>query len=89
MLGETINWKRGLGITLTFFGGMLVMWNPGEDFAVSGLALILASAFVGSLAAVLMKQIDGVKRPAVPGMGRPCLRAALLVLLTTGLNPAR
>jgi drug/metabolite transporter (DMT)-like permease len=86
MLGETINWKRGLGITLTFFGGMLVMWNPGEDFAVSGgLALILASAFVGSLAAVLMKQIDGVK--PLQFQAWVGLASVLpLVLLTTGLE---
>lgn len=86
MLGETINWKRGLGIALTFFGGMLVMWNPGEDFAVSGgLALIVASAFVGSLAAVLMKQIDGVK--PLQFQAWVGLASVLpLVLLTTGLE---
>jgi O-acetylserine/cysteine efflux transporter len=62
MLGERIHWKRGLGIALTFLGGMLVMWNPSDGFAVSGgLVLILASAFAGSLAAVLMKQMSGVE----------------------------
>ncbi|MBB4038774.1 drug/metabolite transporter (DMT)-like permease [Microvirga flocculans] len=62
MLGETILWRRGLGIALTFIGGVLVMWDPGSGFPLSGgLLLILASAFTGSLAAVMMKQIGGVK----------------------------
>lgn len=62
MLGETIHWKRGIGIALAFLGGLIVMWNPNERFPISGgLAFILGSAFVASLAAVMMKQIKGVK----------------------------
>lgn len=61
MLGERIYWRRGLGIALTFVGGILVMWNPASGLPISGgLALILGSAAAGSLAAVMMKQIDGV-----------------------------
>lgn len=62
VLGERVYWKRGLGIVLTFVGGIVVMWNPGGDFPISsGLILILASAFAGSLAAVMMKQMGGVR----------------------------
>jgi drug/metabolite transporter (DMT)-like permease len=62
MLGERIYWKRGLGITLTFVGGVLVMWNPGSGLPISsGLVLILGSAAAGSLAAVMMKQMEGVQ----------------------------
>jgi len=62
MLGERIYWKRGLGIALTFLGGVLVMWNPDSGFPISGgLALIAGSAFAGSLAAVMMKQMEGVQ----------------------------
>lgn len=62
MLGEKIRWRRGLGIALTFGGGVLVMWNPSNGLAISGgLVLILASAAVGSLAAVMMKQMEGVQ----------------------------
>lgn len=62
MLGEKVYWKRGLGIALTFIGGVLVMWDPAGGFPISaGLALILGSAAAGSLAAVLMKQMEGVK----------------------------
>ncbi|WP_322098912.1 DMT family transporter [Microvirga roseola] len=62
MLGERIHWRRGLGIALTFTGGMLVMWDPGSGFPLSGgLVLILLSTAAGSLAAVMMKQIKGVR----------------------------
>jgi O-acetylserine/cysteine efflux transporter len=62
MLGERIYWRRGLGIGLTFVGGVLVMWDPDNGLPVSsGLVLILGSAAAGSLAAVMMKQMDGVQ----------------------------
>jgi len=62
MLGERIDRRRALGIALTFVGGILVMWDPSGGFPISGgLALILGSAFAGSLAAVMMKQMEGVQ----------------------------
>ncbi|MGF9758224.1 DMT family transporter [Microvirga sp. 0TCS3.31] len=62
ILGERIDGRRALGIVLTFTGGVLVMWDPGGGFPLSaGLLLILASTAVGSLAAVMMKQTEGVK----------------------------
>lgn len=59
ILGERIAWRRALGISLTLIGVLLVVWEPG--FAVSaGMLFILASAFFGSLGAVLMKQMDEI-----------------------------
>lgn len=61
MLGEQIRWRRILGITLTFLGALAVMWNP-QGFAIStGLLYVVAAAVAGSLGAVMMKQIEGVK----------------------------
>jgi drug/metabolite transporter (DMT)-like permease len=61
MLGEKIRWRRGLGIALTFIGCVAVMYDP-HGFALSpGLLYVVASAFTGSLGAVMMKQIEGVK----------------------------
>lgn len=61
LLGEKLRWRRGTGIALTFAGAMLVIWNP-EGFAVSlGLIYIAMAAFLGSLGAVMMKQVEGVK----------------------------
>lgn len=61
ILGEKLRWRRGIGIALTFAGAMLVMWNP-DGFAISvGLIYIALAAFLGSLGAVMMKQVEGVK----------------------------
>lgn len=62
MLGETITMRRGVGVVLTFLGGVIVMWNPANGFSLSGgLLLILGSALAASLAAVMMKQIEDVR----------------------------
>jgi drug/metabolite transporter (DMT)-like permease len=61
MLGEKVRWKRGLGIALTLAGAVVVMWNPHGLTLSPGLWFIVGSAFTGSLGAVMMKQIEGVK----------------------------
>jgi len=61
MLGERIRWRRALGITLTLAGALTVMWDP-HGFSIStGLLFVVAAAFAGSLGAVMMKQMEGVK----------------------------
>jgi drug/metabolite transporter (DMT)-like permease len=61
MLGERIHWRRALGIGLTFAGALAVMYDP-KGFSISqGLLYVVAAAFAGSLGAVMMKQIEGVK----------------------------
>ncbi|MDB5449168.1 MAG: permease of the drug/metabolite transporter superfamily [Phenylobacterium sp.] len=61
MLGERVRWRRGVGIAMTFAGALTVMWNP-HGFSISqGLLFVVASAFAGSLGAVMMKQVEGVK----------------------------
>ncbi len=61
MLGEQIRWRRGLGIALTLAGAVTVMWSPHGLQLSPGLWFIVASAFTGSLGAVMMKQVEGVK----------------------------
>ncbi len=61
MLGERVRWKRGLGIALTLSGAVVVMWSPHGLQLSPGLWLVAAAALTGSLGAVMMKQIDGVK----------------------------
>ena len=61
LLGERIRWRRGLGIALTFVGVMTVIWSPHGLTVSPGLTFVAASTIVGSLGAVLMKQMEGVK----------------------------
>lgn len=61
MLGERIRWRRGVGITLAFAGVMLVMWEPGGLIVSPGLLYVVGAAALGSLGAVMMKQMEGVK----------------------------
>lgn len=59
LLHERIRWRRGLGIGLALVGVLIVVWQPG--FKVSaGMGFLLASAFCGSLGAVLMKQMGSI-----------------------------
>lgn len=60
MLGERIHWRRGLGITLTLVGVVIVVWTPGGVALQAGLWFIVGSALTGSLGAVLMKQVEDV-----------------------------
>ena len=60
ILGERIRWRRGIGILLTFAGAMTVMWDPHGFMVSPGLLMIAAAASMGSLGAVLMKQMEGV-----------------------------
>jgi drug/metabolite transporter (DMT)-like permease len=61
MLGEQVRWRRGLGIALTLAGALTVMWDPVGIHASLGLFYVVASAFLGSLGAVMMKQFEGVR----------------------------
>ncbi|MEO0982827.1 MAG: DMT family transporter [Pseudomonadota bacterium] len=59
-LGETIGWRRGLGIMLSFAGVVLIAFEP-EGFAVSfGLLYIVASALIGSIGGILMKRMTPI-----------------------------
>jgi len=94
-LGERIRWRRGLGIALTLAGALLVMWDPRGLTVSVGVLLIAASAVSGSVGAVMMKQIEGVKPlqfQAWVGFASLWPLAALSALTETGqgvvLGPA-
>jgi O-acetylserine/cysteine efflux transporter len=61
LLGERLSPRRLLGICLTLAGALAVMWHPGGFALSGGLAFVLVSVFMGSLGAVLMKKMEGVK----------------------------
>jgi O-acetylserine/cysteine efflux transporter len=61
ILGERIRWRRGMGIVLTFAGALAVMWDPHGLKVSTGLLLVALASLMGSLGAVLLKQLEGVK----------------------------
>jgi len=61
MLGERVRWRRGIGIALTLAGAVVVMWHPTGMSMSLGLWLVAAAAFAGSLGAVMMKQMEGIR----------------------------
>ena len=59
-LGETIGWRRGLGIMLAFAGVLLIVIDP-QGFTISfGLLYIAGAAFIGSIGGILMKRMKPV-----------------------------
>ena len=59
-LGETIGWRRGLGIMLAFAGVLLIAVDP-DGFTISlGLLYIIGAAFIGSVGGILMKRMEPI-----------------------------
>ena len=59
-LGETVGWRRGLGIMLAFAGVLLIAVDP-ESFTISfGLLYIAAAAFIGAVGGILMKRMTPI-----------------------------
>lgn len=56
-LGETIGWRRGLGIMLAFAGVVLIAVDPNSFTISTGLLYIVASALIGSIGGILMKRM--------------------------------
>jgi drug/metabolite transporter (DMT)-like permease len=61
MLGERLGHRRAVGVALTFAGAMAVMWDPHGFRLSTGLLYVAAATFLGSLGAVMMKQMEGVR----------------------------
>lgn len=57
-LGETVGWRRGLGIMLAFAGSLLIAVDPeGLNLSV-GLIYVVISALIGAAGGIMMKQIE-------------------------------
>jgi O-acetylserine/cysteine efflux transporter len=57
-LGETIGWRRGVGIVMSFAGVLIIAIEP-EGFSLTlGLIYLLLAAVSSSGASILMKRID-------------------------------
>jgi O-acetylserine/cysteine efflux transporter len=60
LLGEHIHWRRVLGIVLAFAGVAVIGFDPRVFAYRDGLALVVASSFVGALGLIFVKRLRGV-----------------------------
>ncbi|MFC4307688.1 DMT family transporter [Steroidobacter flavus] len=61
LLGETIRWRRTLGITLAFGGMVVISFDPRVFAYWEGLALVVASTFFSSLGLIFVKRLRNIK----------------------------
>lgn len=61
LLGETIRWRRTLGITLAFGGMVIISFDPRVFAYWEGLALVVASTFFSSLGLIFVKRLRNIK----------------------------
>lgn len=61
LLGETIRWKRRLGIALAFGGIAIIGFDPRAFDYWEGLMLVVLSCFVGSLGLIFVKRLKDIR----------------------------
>jgi len=60
-LGETIRWRRTLGIALAFGGIVIISFDPRVLAYWEGLALVVGSSFVSALGLIFLKRLKGIR----------------------------
>jgi O-acetylserine/cysteine efflux transporter len=61
LLGETIRWRRTLGIALAFAGIVIIGFDPRVVAYWEGLVLVVGSCLVSSLGLIFLKRLHGIK----------------------------
>jgi O-acetylserine/cysteine efflux transporter len=61
LLGETIRWRRRLGIALAFGGIVIISFDPRVFTYWEGLGLVIVSTFFGSLGLIYIKRLHDVR----------------------------
>lgn len=64
VLGERLDWPRGLAI-LAGFVGVLIVLRPGQSPLLPAHFAMLAAATLGALNYIIVRRISGVERPGV------------------------
>jgi len=86
LLGETIRWRRRLGIVLAFGGIVLIGFDPRAFAYWEGLALVVLSCFVASLGLIFVKRLHDIKplelQAWIGAVGGPTLLVLSLLLET-------
>lgn len=60
LLGEQVKWRRWAGIAMTFFGVMIVSFDPHVLESLTGVFFGAAAALSGAIAAIFMRRLQGV-----------------------------
>lgn len=61
LLGETIRWRRTLGIALAFVGMVIISFDPRVFAYWEGLALVVVSCFFASLGLIFVKRLKNIR----------------------------
>lgn len=61
LLGETIRWRRTLGIALAFAGIVIISFEPKVFAYWEGLALVVVSCFISSLGVIFVKRLKNIR----------------------------
>lgn len=61
LLGETIRWRRRLGIALAFGGMVVISFDPRVLAYWDGLVLVVLSCFIGALGLIFVKRLHDIK----------------------------
>jgi O-acetylserine/cysteine efflux transporter len=85
LLGETIRWKRRLGIALAFGGIVIIGFDPRVIDYWEGLALVVVSCFFGSLGLIYIKRLSNI-RPLELQVWTAVIGAPLLLLVSFWLE---
>ena len=84
LLGETIRWRRRLGIALAFAGILVIGLDPRAFAYWEGLLLVVASCLVGSFGLVFIKRLNDIRALELQAWialaGSPVLLALSLLL---------
>jgi O-acetylserine/cysteine efflux transporter len=60
LLGESVAWRRWIGMLLAFAGVVVIAFDPAIIGQPLGLLLVTAGAFVGALGVIGMKRLHGI-----------------------------
>jgi O-acetylserine/cysteine efflux transporter len=59
-LGESVHWRRWLGIAMTFAGVMVISFDPHVFDSLTGVLFATGGALAGAVAAILMRRLTNV-----------------------------
>jgi O-acetylserine/cysteine efflux transporter len=85
LLGETIRWRRTLGITLAFGGMVIISFDPRVLAYWEGLALVVLSCFFASLGLIFVKRLHDIKALELQAW-IAVVGGSMLMLLSLGLE---